>query len=93
VLGLALPAEPLRIALQAVKADDPALRGTAIEYLESILPPDVRAQLWPFLALGDGAPAAEAKVVAKPPHSSDELLASLRHSFSQLVAVVKEAKT
>jgi hypothetical protein len=49
VLGLALPAEPLRIALHAVQTDDPELRGTALEYLESILPPDVRAQLWPFL--------------------------------------------
>ncbi|MGH2899015.1 MAG: hypothetical protein ACRDMZ_10110, partial [Solirubrobacteraceae bacterium] len=47
VLGLALPAEPLRIALHAVQTDDPELRGTALEYLESILPPDVRAQLWP----------------------------------------------
>jgi hypothetical protein len=49
VLGLALPAEPLRIALHAVQTDDPELRGTALEYLESILPPEVRAQLWPFL--------------------------------------------
>ena len=49
VLGLALPAEPLRIALRAVQTDDPELRGTALEYLESILPADVRAQLWPLL--------------------------------------------
>jgi hypothetical protein len=49
VLGLALPAEPLRIALHAVQTDDAELRGTALEYLESILPADVRAQLWPFL--------------------------------------------
>jgi len=55
VLGLALPAEPLRIALHAVQTDDPELRGTAMEYLESILPPDVRAQLWPLLE-GDLAP-------------------------------------
>jgi hypothetical protein len=72
VLGLALPAEPLRIALHAVQTDDPELRGTALEYLESILPPDVRAQLWPFLegetdgrvmapapGAGDSAPAFE----------------------------------
>jgi hypothetical protein len=72
VLGLALPAEPLRIALHAVQTDDPELRGTALEYLESILPPDVRAQLWPFLegqagevpaaapGAGDSLPAIEA---------------------------------
>ena len=49
VLGLVLAAEPLWIALHAVQADDPSLRGTALEYLESILPVDVRAQLWPLL--------------------------------------------
>ena len=70
VLGLALPPEPLRIALHAVQTDDPELRGTALEYLESILPPDVRAQLWPFLEgqtrdaaaapdAGDSLPAIE----------------------------------
>src|SRR6185436_12262581 len=59
VLGLALPPEPLRIALHAVQTDDPELRGTALEYLESILPPDVRAQLWPLLEGEGGAPQVE----------------------------------
>ncbi len=49
VLGLVLPSEPLRVALHAVQTDDASLRGMALEYLESILPADVRAQLWPFL--------------------------------------------
>jgi hypothetical protein len=49
VLGLVLPAEPLRVALHAMQTDDAGLRGMALEYLESILPPEVRAQLWPFL--------------------------------------------
>jgi AAA family ATP:ADP antiporter len=72
VLGLVLPAEPLRIALHAVQTDDPELRGTALEYLESILPPDVRAQLWPLLE-GDlaeqlsAARTAAAPTVALPP--------------------------
>jgi AAA family ATP:ADP antiporter len=61
VLGLALPAEPLRIALHAVQTDDPELRGTALEYLESILPSDVRAQLWPLLE-GEAASLAAAAV-------------------------------
>ncbi|MBL9016569.1 MAG: hypothetical protein JNL83_20440 [Myxococcales bacterium] len=62
VLGLVLPAEPLRIALHAMQTDDPSLRGTALEYLESILPPDVRAQLWPLLENGE-APATPAEAV------------------------------
>jgi hypothetical protein len=61
VLGLALPAEPLRIALHAVQTDDPELRGTALEYLESILPADVRIQLWPLLE-GEPVPPVVAAV-------------------------------
>lgn len=49
VLGLVLPAEPLRVALHAVQTDDASLRGVALEYLEGILPPDVRVRLWPLL--------------------------------------------
>jgi hypothetical protein len=66
VLGLVLPAEPLRIALHAVQTDDPELRGTALEYLESILPADVRAQLWPLLE-GDGAVVAPRPVESTAP--------------------------
>jgi hypothetical protein len=71
MLGLALPAEPLRIALHAVQTDDPELRGTALEYLESILPPDVRAQLWPLLegdlAAPPGTPPAAESMADLPP--------------------------
>ena len=49
VLSLVLPAEPLQIALRGLHADDTHLRGTALEYLESILPPMIREPLWPFL--------------------------------------------
>ena len=48
-LSLVLPAEPLQIALRGLHADDTHLRGTALEYLESILPPMIRDPLWPFL--------------------------------------------
>jgi hypothetical protein len=67
VLGLALPAEPLRIALHAVQTDDPELRGTALEYLESILPPDVRAQLWPLLEGDLAAPPPALRAAAEWP--------------------------
>jgi hypothetical protein len=52
LLGLALPPEPLRVALHAVQTDDPELRGTALEYLESVLPPDLRDLLLPLLEGG-----------------------------------------
>src|SRR6185436_9753518 len=67
VLGLALPPEPLRIALHAVQTDDPELRGTALEYLESILPPDVRAQLWPLLEGDLDAPPPAPRTTAEWP--------------------------
>jgi hypothetical protein len=94
VLGLALPAEPLRIALHAVQTDDPELRGTALEYLESILPPDVRAQLWPLLD-GDLAPhPAHAPVAARStaPHPAPQLArdaeARVRRTHDEMVAAL-----
>jgi hypothetical protein len=51
LLGLVLPAQALKIALAALSTDDAALHGTALEYLESILPPRIRGPLWPFLEL------------------------------------------
>jgi hypothetical protein len=108
VLGLALPAEPLRIALHAVQTDDPALRGTALEYLESILPADVRAQLWPLLETEqDNVVAAIAAAPsevpiqaaapapapsARPPRSMDELVADLSGSYPAVIARLKQRR-
>ena len=41
LLSLALEREPLQIALRAVRGTDRALRGTALEYLENVLPDTV----------------------------------------------------
>ncbi|MBA2538027.1 MAG: hypothetical protein H0V17_00205 [Deltaproteobacteria bacterium] len=49
LLGLALPTGPVRIALQALGTSDRMLRGTALEYLESVLPSELRALLWPHV--------------------------------------------
>ena len=49
VLSLILPAQPLRVAFRGLFTDDALLRGTALEYLESALPEDLRRKLWPFL--------------------------------------------
>jgi ATP:ADP antiporter, AAA family len=49
LLALVLPAEPLRIAFRGLHTDDQALRGTALEYLDSVLPPEIRDRLWHFL--------------------------------------------
>jgi hypothetical protein len=49
VLSLILPREPLTIAFRGLHTDDAQLRGTALEYLETALPEEVRLRLWPFL--------------------------------------------
>ncbi len=49
LLALALPTGPVRIARQALGTQDRVLRGTALEYLESVLPASLRALLWPHL--------------------------------------------
>jgi AAA family ATP:ADP antiporter len=51
LLSLVLPAQPLRVAFRGLHTGDPTLRGTALEYLESVLPPEVREKLWPFLEI------------------------------------------
>ncbi|HEU4729620.1 MAG TPA: hypothetical protein VFT22_17110 [Kofleriaceae bacterium] len=101
VLGLALPAEPLRIALHAVQTDDPELRGTALEYLESILPPDVRAQLWPLLEGEPSAPPAVAPVLPEPvapapsqapraARSHDEIINALQLSYPVILEKLRQ---
>ena len=41
LLSLALEPEPLRIAWAALRGRDRALRGTALEYLDTVLPDDI----------------------------------------------------
>jgi len=60
LLGLMLPAEPLRIAYRGLQTTDKSLRGTALEYLESVLPSEVCKPLWPFLE-GDREPRSASR--------------------------------
>jgi hypothetical protein len=49
MLALVLPRQPLKVAFRGLHTDDAQLRGTALEYLETTLPDDIRRALWPFL--------------------------------------------
>ncbi|MBW1879751.1 MAG: hypothetical protein JRJ84_15420 [Deltaproteobacteria bacterium] len=49
LLSLILPADPLGVAFRGLHTDDPHLRGTALEYLENVLPDEIRKRLWPLL--------------------------------------------
>jgi hypothetical protein len=49
LLALVLPREPLQIAFRSLQTDDLQLQGTALEYLDGILPSRIRERLWPYL--------------------------------------------
>jgi hypothetical protein len=49
ILALHIDRESLRIAFKALHEEDQQLRGTALEYLENVLPDEVRDAVWPFL--------------------------------------------
>ena len=49
VLALHLDPDSLRTAFKALHEEDDVLRGTALEYLETVLPDEVRDLVWPFL--------------------------------------------
>jgi ATP:ADP antiporter, AAA family len=51
LLSLAVEREPMQTAYWALRGDDMSLRGTALEYLENVLPDDVRRALWPQLGM------------------------------------------
>jgi hypothetical protein len=69
LLALNLDRQSLRLAFKALHESDERLRGTALEYLETVLPDEVRDAVWPFL--GEQRPMRP----ARPPL---EILADLR---------------
>lgn len=86
LLTLVLPREPLRLAYQALETEDRQLRGTALEYLESVLPAVVREQLWRFLEPGPEAPPRAGRA------SGPEVLDNLLKSRESIVLAVKAAR-
>ena len=68
ILALVIDRESLRLAFKAVHHEDMRLRGTALEYLETVLPDEVRDAVWPFL--GEDRPM-------RPARPAKEILADL----------------
>jgi hypothetical protein len=71
LLSLVLPPEPLKIAFRSLQTGDEYLQGTALEYLDGVLPPVIRKRLWPFL---------ERRPVARPARPREEVIAQLLRS-------------
>jgi len=85
LLALVLPTAPLRIAFRGLYTDDESLRGTALEYLEGVLPPDIRERLWPFLE--------DRRRPGKVRRPGEETLANLLRSNGSIRANLEELKT
>ena len=49
LISLVLPRQPLNIAFGSLTSGDTQLRGTALEYLENVLPAGIKQALWPYL--------------------------------------------
>lgn len=58
LLAVILPREPLLAAFRALHQEDRMFRGLALEYLENVLPEEVRGRLWELI--GEAPPAARA---------------------------------
>jgi ATP/ADP translocase len=76
LLALVLDREPVAMALAALRSNDEALRGTALEYLENVLPAVVKERLWPHLSRGRATYASG--------RSPDEIQADLLRSTALL---------
>jgi hypothetical protein len=84
LLSLVLPTAPLQIAYRGLHTDDSGLRGTALEYLEGVLPPDIRDRLWPFLT---DRPRKQSDSRAR-----DEILADLLRSNESIMLNLEELR-
>ncbi|MBL8739466.1 MAG: hypothetical protein JNK04_00180, partial [Myxococcales bacterium] len=80
LLSIVLEREPLAMAYRALRSDERALRGTAFEYLEVVLPPGLREAITPLL--GDVQ-----KTHTPKPRGRTELREELMRSASGLPKV------
>ncbi len=84
VLSLVLPRQPLKIAYRGLHTTDRMLRGTALEYLETALPEDVRRALWPFLE--------DSRAKRRESRPTNEILENLLQSNQSIVINLEELK-
>jgi hypothetical protein len=86
LLSLVLPPVPLRISFQLLHGDDRAFRGfrgTALEYLEEVLPADIRDRLFLFL---------EVTEEPRRRRPRDEIVADLLRAGLDLEALRRRAR-
>jgi hypothetical protein len=82
LLGVVLPRESVRVAFEALEVADPQLRGLALEYIESALPPDIRATLLDRI---HGVPAEE-----QPRRAEGEIREEFASFIDEMKNVVRD---
>ncbi len=80
-----LPREPVKVAFRVLHTDDNTLRGLAAEYLDSVLPANIRGQLWAMIEAG---PPSGGHV----PASGQDALARLFQSHESLMLHISKVK-
>jgi len=83
LLSLVLPREPLLMAFRSLHTDDEQLQGTALEYLDGVLPSAIRQRLWPFIERG---------AVKRPSRPRAEVIAELLQSNHSIALNLQELK-
>ena len=83
LLSLVLQREPLQIAFRSLHTDDEYLQGTALEYLEGVLPAPIRQRLWPFL---------ERRAVSRPVRPREEVIAHLLRSNHSIMLKLEDLR-
>lgn len=86
LLALIHPPETLRIAFHGLHSEDSQLRGTALEYLESLLPADIWTKLWPLLD------RPEPGELRKKGRSREEILAEMVKSSHSIMVRLEELR-
>jgi hypothetical protein len=83
LLSLVLPREPLQIAFRSLHTDNEQLQGTALEYLDGVLPAAIKQRLWPFI---------ERRPVNRPARPRDEVMADLLRSNHSIILNLEELR-
>jgi ATP:ADP antiporter, AAA family len=85
LLSLVFPRETLRLAFHGLHTGDPQLRGTAFEYLETVLPENIWGRLWPFLT-------QEEEFAPRRGRSSGQAVQELLASRESILLALGEAR-
>jgi len=81
LFAVVLPREPLMAAFRALHQQDKMFRGLALEYLETMLPADIRVRLWEVIQ--------ESPPAIHEPENPQEVAALLETSAAMLLQLRK----